>query len=331
MSGYRRFVAYVYEYRKGKKGDNCGFVKVEVRNLRCTLEVHLKCPGLTPHVPCRVYSFWRKDGLMNGILLGSCETTADAVNCRIDTDVEDMGHSKIPLEKMGGMIFTTESGTFFGTEWDDEPIRPENFLEKKIENNAEDHAEDNPGDNALEGAVKKPADSNREEQKPDKPDEEKTDKAEPDEAETQPMESEVTEQISETVTEEAEIAGEAGAPELVVTEASVPSDDFMPFSDGEFLWCRKIKPDDIGRISRRNCALRQNRFVLYGYYNFGYLILCKRRDGQYILGVPGCYDQQERFMANMFGFSFFKRSQNVELPNQRGGYWYRLIDAPNLN
>ena len=31
MSGYRRFVAYVYEYRKGKKESNCGFIKVEVR------------------------------------------------------------------------------------------------------------------------------------------------------------------------------------------------------------------------------------------------------------------------------------------------------------
>ena len=36
--GYRRFIAYVYEYRKGKKEDNCGFVKVEVRNHMCTIE-----------------------------------------------------------------------------------------------------------------------------------------------------------------------------------------------------------------------------------------------------------------------------------------------------
>ena len=40
--GYRRFIAYVYEYRKGKKEDNCGFVKVEVRNHMCTIEPHLQ-------------------------------------------------------------------------------------------------------------------------------------------------------------------------------------------------------------------------------------------------------------------------------------------------
>ena len=29
MAEYRRFVAYVYEYQKEKKGSNCGFVKIE--------------------------------------------------------------------------------------------------------------------------------------------------------------------------------------------------------------------------------------------------------------------------------------------------------------
>ena len=35
MSGYRRFIAYVYEYLNGKKSGNCGFIKVEVRDQQC--------------------------------------------------------------------------------------------------------------------------------------------------------------------------------------------------------------------------------------------------------------------------------------------------------
>ena len=77
--------------------------------------------------------------------------------------------------------------------------------------------------------------------------------------------------------------------------------------------------------------LRNNRFLQYGYYNFGHLLLCRNTCGQWILGVPGGYDQQERFMANMFGFSSFKESPNIRIPKGKGGYWYRLIDAPNLN
>ena len=57
----------------------------------------------------------------------------------------------------------------------------------------------------------------------------------------------------------------------------------------------------------------------------------KRADGQHILGVPGGYDQQERFMANMFGFPYFKESHEIQLPGGRGGYWYRLINSANFH
>ena len=130
--GYRRFIAYVYEYRKGKKEDNCGFMKVEVRNHMCTIEPHLQVGNLAAGEVCKVYGFVRKEGLMNGILPGSCKTEANRIECLVETDGMDMGGSGIPLEKMGGMILLTESGGFFGTEWDDQTIRPENFKESII-------------------------------------------------------------------------------------------------------------------------------------------------------------------------------------------------------
>ena len=71
---------------------------------------------------------------------------------------------------------------------------------------------------------------------------------------------------------------------------------------------------------------RNNRFLQYGFYNFGHLLIGKNSSGHYILGVPGGYDQQERFMANMFGFPYFKESRQIQLPKSRGGYWYRLIN-----
>ena len=45
MAGYRRFIAYVYDYESGKKGSNCGFIKVEVKDQQCSVEIHLHCPG----------------------------------------------------------------------------------------------------------------------------------------------------------------------------------------------------------------------------------------------------------------------------------------------
>ena len=74
MAGYQRFVAYVYEYRKGKKDSSSGYVRVEARDRKCRVEVHLRCVGLEPGSRCRVYGFVRQEGLMDGILIGNCVT-----------------------------------------------------------------------------------------------------------------------------------------------------------------------------------------------------------------------------------------------------------------
>lgn len=131
MAGYRRFIAYVYDYENGKKGSNCGFIKVEVKDQQCSVEVHLHCQGLPEDIGCKVYGFTRKDGLINGILLDNCETEKEVVECLITTDAMNMNSSGVSIGKMGGMIIVTDTGGFFGTEWDDQPIRPENFRELK--------------------------------------------------------------------------------------------------------------------------------------------------------------------------------------------------------
>ena len=77
LAGYRRFIAYVYEYRKGKKQNNCGFIKVEARGNECTMEIHLHVEGLAEGETCKVYCFVRKEGLLHGILIGNCNTKKD--------------------------------------------------------------------------------------------------------------------------------------------------------------------------------------------------------------------------------------------------------------
>ena len=134
MAEYRRFVAYVYEYQKEKKGSNCGFVKIEVRGEICRIELHLQCPGLMPESTCSVYGFVRNRELLDGILLGGCVTGEGKVECILEISAGNMGDSGKSLDEMGGMIFVTEQGGFFGTEWDDQMIRPGNFrvVEKKM-------------------------------------------------------------------------------------------------------------------------------------------------------------------------------------------------------
>ena len=84
-----------------------------------------------------------------------------------------------------------------------------------------------------------------------------------------------------------------------------------------------IKPQDIGLLPRENWVYGNNSFLLHGYYNYRYLILARLgksgERGRYILGVPGHYGNNEKYMAAMFGFDRFARQPPRD---SRFGYWY---------
>ena len=407
MAEYRRFVAYVYEYLKGKKGSNCGFIRVEAGGKVCRMEIHLRCPGLLAGTECSVYGFVRKKGLLDGSRIGNCRTEEGKMDCLLETETMAVGHGKIPLGEMNGMVLILESGGFFGTEWDDQPIRPEDFRvmpevreEAKIDGESkragveegksergglEEETEDaklrgnprNNVENAGEGE-KSVVDGNIAEQGAGEEVMKSQDKSPQDMDTSQPEIH--TQSIEGQEIEEYPRQPGPGRPPVPPPPMPDPGRPPVPpppmpgsgrpvppppmpgpgrpvppppprpphmsgqartskpigtpcdaFNDGELTDCRKITPEELCFLGRRACMLRNNRFLQYGYYNFGHLLLCRNTCGQWILGVPGGYDQQERFMANMFGFSYFKESPNIRIPKGKGGYWYRLIDAPNLN
>ena len=326
MAEYRRFVAYVYEYQKEKKGSNCGFVKIEVRGEICRIELHLQCPGLMPESTCSVYGFVRNRGLLDGILLGGCVTGEGKVECILEISAGNMGDSGKSLDEMGGMIFVTEQGGFFGTEWDDQMIRPGNFrvVEKRMIPETQPDLSETERSSEEEIAESKT-------EAPEQDRDDRTEQAEnvqKEETTQQELHSQSVQESDASDLVSEEMLHEHDKPHPSCPLPGTPCD---AFSDGELSDCRKISPQDLCHLGRRACMLRNNRFVLYGSYNFGHLLLCRNKCGQMVLGIPGAYDQQERFMANMFGFPYFKESRHIQIPGGTGGYWYRLIDTPDFN
>ena len=355
MAAYRRFVAYVYEYRKDKKGVNCGFVRIEARENICRIELHLLCPGLVSGSKCSVYGFVRGDDGTDGILLGTCETEKEQINCILETSAEHMGDSEHSLEGMGGMIITTDQGGFFGTEWDDISIRPENFrvVPKQKEdkqgilqtNELKDNDTEQITRSEIEGNKKNPKKEQGAEISGAGMQKEKSLSADSGTPASQELRTQsVTEQDVQPTQNIETVSPDQEA--VNVQEKKSPNRNRKPqeqtnknfrmfgtpcdvFRDGELHGCHRISPQDLCRMGRRTCLLRNNRFVQYGYYHFGHLLLCQNHCDQTVLGVPGRYDQQERFMANMFGFPYFKESSEIQVPGGKGGYWYRLIDSAN--
>lgn len=87
-----------------------------------------------------------------------------------------------------------------------------------------------------------------------------------------------------------------------------------------------IKPQDIGLLPREAWVYGNNSFLLHGYYNYRYLILAMLNNPagppRYLLGVPGHYYSNERYMASMFGFPNFVLSKEQPMGDGRFGYWY---------
>lgn len=90
-----------------------------------------------------------------------------------------------------------------------------------------------------------------------------------------------------------------------------------------------IKPQDIGLLPRDTWVYGNNSFLLHGYYNYRYLILAKLFNPEgtprYLLGIPGHYYSNERYMASMFGFPNFVLSKDQPMEDGRFGFWYTDI------
>lgn len=72
---------------------------------------------------------------------------------------------------------------------------------------------------------------------------------------------------------------------------------------------KKIELNEIRDLPSANWHLSNNRFLLHGVINYGYLFLKKEVDenGEKMwLGVPGYYEKPELFMALLFGFTEFE-------------------------
>ncbi len=96
-----------------------------------------------------------------------------------------------------------------------------------------------------------------------------------------------------------------------------------------------IRPQDIGLLPRENWGYGNNSFLLHGFYNYRYLIFARVGDekhtrARYILGVPGHYYSNEKYMASMFGFPHFVLAKTQPAQDGRFGYWYADVRMENV-
>lgn len=126
MSEYRHFVAYIYEYRDGKKKNNAGYVKADSRNGECRFQIHMQL-SKTGNEGVKAYGFVRIREWILGIYLGEGQMKNGNCQLRIRTGTEQIGGSGYGLAELKGIWLKGEDGDYISV-WDEEPVSTERFV-----------------------------------------------------------------------------------------------------------------------------------------------------------------------------------------------------------
>ncbi len=155
MSGYRRFVAYVYEYEGRKKGNGKGFVKVEVRDGVCRMQFRLSGIYGQKVLPCKIYGYVREEEKQEceAVYLGTCDLAGEIIAFSLELPEKNVSESRYSINDFNGMVFLADN-VMYGTGWDENPVcldeirfeknkeEREEETEKELEKNLEEETEE---------------------------------------------------------------------------------------------------------------------------------------------------------------------------------------------
>lgn len=306
MSDYKRLISYLYLYEDGVKLKNVGYVKVDVREGNLRLDVRMKANVQ----PRQAYLFLRDGDAPAGIEIGSMAPGNAGHQMKIVTDEADVMGSGVNFADCGGLIITCAGNLACAAGWDGLPVNPMELREYRMPEPEEAPQEVAESKAEAEEAVRETAGS---------------------EAETEEIPQEVTEvqtEAAEALQKNTESQNEEIDAPSHVEMTSIEGTPVKAFSDDGIHDCLRVTLEELAALPEKERLLGGNSFLRHGYYNYDHLIIGKKQkdDGEVrILGVPGVFYEQEKVMAEMFGFPFFTPAEEGQVRESTFGYWYREI------
>lgn len=314
MSEYQRFVSYIYEYQNHTRLQNCGFAKVEVRNSRCRLQIHMKLHTM-PFTPVfQVYAFIPSDGQHIAVLLGKAAWQQGVVYADFMLPQQQIAQTPYGLKDLGGLYIQTEHGQLFATAWKDILIQPELFT--VYTETPQIQAASIPSAPEENAAVQLPGSDSQ--SLPENPAITAENRTPSEEVQTSSFEADT-----------------APAPENIPMESQTPWQYFQdnyphihPFFDDTIHQCVRLSTEDIPKLTKLGIPMENNPFFQHGCHSYQHFLLGKAAESapsEYVLAVPGMYDPWEQMAASVFGFPHFKPARTESIRYGQFGYWYRLF------
>ncbi len=326
MSSYRRFISYMHQYQNGKKGINCGFVKIEIKNGQCILLFQLK--KLPTNTPLALSFFIREKKSIKQIPIWADVCPKGMFHQRFVTDSLHLFHTNYSFNECAGIILSQGEQVLCGTYWDETGTIPVNENLLQVSSAANEHSSQS---SSIPNETPSQTSSI-----PNETPSQTSSISNEDSAQANTISNEDSVQTEELTNEDTLDTNE-DSPSSQTLQPSFEElwqsmqkkyPPLDPFEEGGIVEGIKISPSDLPYLQLLQFNLGANRFLLHGYKNYKHLLL-GRMEGQnrYILGIPGVYDSQEQFMARMFGFPCFKPIRPCKKPVGQFGYWFRCIHS----
>ena len=322
LSVYKRFVSYLYEYDHHKKGKNRGFVRVEVRDHQCRLELHMTLPAF-PYTPSfQTYAFIARSGSLYGLPLGSACLKQGQVHEIFQIPDTRIGNSSWNFSNLDGLVVICDTGQHYATCWSDCRIIPEQLILPEMTADLKAAS--------LEHAATPPTEFPVNSFSP----------ASGSSADVSPVSSDHPPVFPKTSASDTSGSVAVGSSSPVRQSAfswkrlteSYPQ--VTPFFDEEIHNCLQLSPKDLSLLGSFGIFCGNNQFFLYGSHAFQHFLLGKMEHEDticYVLAVPGIYEERERLLANLFGFPYFKSARAKDAQPGHFGYWYRTIHTEPRN
>lgn len=288
MSGYRRFVTYLYFYENGKKKENCGFAKVEVRQEKFRVEIQI---NRRKKGTLSVYLFARKNDRPEGALLGDLVVENGSGRAVFVRDTQRVGDTPYGMDDMRGIYIGKPGQEFIASQWDDVDTDWNGFVPWEEE---EPEYYDDPAE----------------------------------EEELTPAQSELkfTQMgASAPIQQNLVAAWEKQWEQFRMTHLVFHPFDEENKVWGVKMDLRdfKVLPQQYRNLANNSFLL--HGFFNYHYILFGYEEE-NTAERKWFVGVPGVYQNQERMLAGIFGFPEFRTKQICVQKTGEFGYWYRYLE-----
>lgn len=362
MAEYQRIVSYLYKYNNGQKGENTGFVRVETRKDGLRLFFHVKDMRMMDERKLKAYFYFHKDGKKKGIFVD--EFLCSRGNCEYKrTMPEGSIEGFRELKDMDGMVFYDSRGLVYGTCWDEREIGGEGIELPGMEKKPEVKERTEPEQIGLGGSIgRKVQESKMEPERKlseefsggmnetgdmvieTRKNEEKVQIGQDEEEENveriDGMEAQENPGI-ESRRRSSELQENWNQSELEMEEVRPSSVERMlaeypsvPIQwDSNLVEAVRIIPEDIAGFPMKDWKYAENGFLMQGYEIHHYLILGRIKMNPnrnlWVIGVPGIYNNREKYLAQIFGFYDYIPAEQGQLKTGGFGFWIAPLSFGN--